>query len=269
MSLQILTQSFPWYRYSKKVMSKIDNPRSFGTFDKDESEARCMFLAKASEGSVVSGNIIEFYWLVDKDDGMIVDSRYQVFGQSALIGAAEAACELLIGKNYDQASRISVELIDRQVRDRPDDAAFPRETYPHLNLVLGAIEKAAEQCTFIPIAMNYSAPPVPFGMEKGAGDSSGYPGWVDLPFKKKLAVIEEVLDSDVRPYIALDAGGVNVVDLVDPREVIISYTGSCTSCYSSVGTTLTYIQQTLRNKVDSAIVVTPDLEGQFLPFQDR
>jgi NifU-like protein len=259
MGLQQLKQSFPWSRYSKKAISKIDNPQSFGIFNKEESEARCMFLARGSEGTVAAGNIVELYWLVDKDDGIIVDARYQVFGQTALIAAAEAACELLVGKNYDQASRISADLIDRQVRDRPDESAFPRETFPHMNLVLGAIEQAAAQCTFIPIATSYTAPPVP----KDMGASTGYPGWIDLPREKKISIIEDVLDSDVRPYIALDAGGVNVLNLVDDREVVISYSGSCTSCYSSVGTTLSYIQQTLRNKVDSGIVVTPDLEGHF------
>lgn len=257
MGLQQLTQLFPWYRYSKKMSAKIEHPHSMGIFEKEESEARCMFLAQASEGSVAAGNLVSLYWLVDKDDGVIVDARYQVFGQSALIAAAESACELLIGKNYDQASRISADLIDRQVRDRSDEPAFPRETFPHLNLVLGAIELAAAQCTGIPIAASYVAPPVP----KEMGAAEGYPGWLDLPLKKKIAVIEEVLDRDVRPYIALDAGGVHVLNLLEEREVIISYSGSCTSCYSSIGTTLSYIQQTLRNKIHPTLVVTPDLEG--------
>src|SRR5262249_8569187 len=139
MSMLLLTQSFPWYRYSKKLANKIDQPRNVGLFTKEESEARGMFLADATEGSLVEGNCIRLYWLVDNDDGVIVDARFQAFGQTALIGAAEAACELLIGKNYDQAKRINADLIDRQVRDKSDEPAFPREAYPHLNLVLSAI----------------------------------------------------------------------------------------------------------------------------------
>jgi len=258
MGLQQLKQLFPWYRYSKKLASKIDNPRSCGIFNQEESEARGMFLAQASEGSVETGNIVTLYWLVDKDDGIIVDARFQVFGQSALIGAAESACELLIGKNYEQARRVSSELIDRQARDKSEIPAFPRETFPHLNLVLGAIELAADQCTAIPVAMTYMAPLVPMGGDDGI--TGGHPGWMDMPIKEKISVIEEVLDRDVRPYIALDAGGVHVLNLLDDKEVIISYSGSCTSCYSSVGTTLSYIQQTLRNKVHPAIVVIPDIE---------
>lgn len=258
MPLSTLTLSFPWYRYSKKMTNKIDHPRCVGSFSLEESEARDVRLAEGTEGSIAEGNYIHFYWLVDKDDGVIIDARFKMFGQSALIAAAEAAAELLIGKNYDQARRLTADLIDRQLRDKSDLPAFPREAFPHLNLVLGAIEAAADKCTDLPLATNYAAPPVPMGIDNES--TGGYPGWIDLPLKKKIEVIEEVLDRDVRPYIALDAGGVHVVNLIEDKEVIISYSGSCTSCYSSIGSTLSYIQQTLRNKVHAQLTVTPDIE---------
>jgi NifU-like protein len=259
MSLTALITSFPWNRYSKKLLAKIEKPRCVGVFNLAESEARDMRLAKATVGSMTEGNCLSIYWLVDKDDGIIVDAKFQVFGQSALIGAAEIASELVIGKNYDQAMRIGTTLIDQQVRDRPDTAAFPRETTPHLNLVIEAIEQAAAQCSDLPLASSYVAPPVP--TEMGEILEGGYPGWLELPLPKKLAVIEEVLNQDLRPYIALDAGGVEVVSLVNDQELIIAYQGSCTSCYSSVGTTLSYIQQVLRAKVHPGLKVVPDMSN--------
>jgi NifU-like protein len=258
MSLEALTTPFPWIRYSKKLMAKIENPRCVGTFEKEESEQRGMRLAIGKEGTREEGNEIHLYWLVDKDDGIIVDVKFLVFGQSALIGAAEAACELLIGKNYEQAKRVSADLLDAHLRDRSEDAAFPRETYPHLNLVLGAIEEAAEQCMDIPFADTYVASPVPTHI--GEVVEGGYPGWMELSLKKKIAVIEEVLNKDVRPYIALDAGGIEVLNLLNDKEVIIAYQGSCTSCYSAIGTTLSYIQQVLRGKVHPQITVVPDMD---------
>lgn len=261
MGLSALITSFPWNRYSKKLASKIENPRCVGNFTPEEAEARDMRLADALEGGLEDGNAVRLYWLVDKDDGIIVDAKFQVFGQSALIGAAEAACELLVGKNYDQAKRISADLIDKQLRDRSDTPAFPKETYPHINLVLGAIDAAAEQCMDIPFADTYVAPPVPADI--GEVIPGGYPGWMELPLKKKIAVIEQVLDQDIRPYIALDAGGVSVLNLINDTELVITYQGACTSCYSSVGTTLSYIQQVLRAKVHPHIKVVPDLSTPF------
>lgn len=261
MGLSSLITPFPWSRYSKKLAAKIENPRCVGSFSKQEAEARDMRAVTSSEGTIEDGNKISLHWLVDKDDGIIVDAKFQVFGQSALIGAAEVTCELLVGKNYDQAKRISADLIDKHVRDRSDTPAFPKETYPLLNLILEAIDLASEQCTDIPFADTYVAAPVP--KEIGEAIPGGYPGWKELTLKKKLAVIEQVLDQDVRPYIALDAGGVTVLNLIDDREVIIAYQGSCTSCYSSVGTTLSYIQQVVKAKVHPDLVVVPDLSNPF------
>ncbi|MEI8366066.1 MAG: iron-sulfur cluster assembly scaffold protein [Parachlamydiaceae bacterium] len=257
MGIATLVASFPWMRYSKKLTAKIENPRSVGWFTSEEAEARLMRLAQGKGGSVAAGNAVIIYWLVDKDDGIIVDAKFQVYGQSVLIGAAEATCELLIGKNYDQARRVTADLIDKQMRDRSDVPAFPKETYPHLNLVLEAIDEAAEQCTDIPFADTYIAPPVP--ADFGQVVPGGYPGWMELPLKKKIAVIEQVMDQDLRPYIALDGGGVTVLNLLNDKELVISYQGSCTSCYSSIGTTLSYIQQVIRAKVHPNIVVVPDI----------
>lgn len=261
MGIASLVAPFPWAQYSKKLASKIENPRNAGWFTRDEAEARTMRLAEGKIGSMVEGNAVMLYWLVDKDDGIIVDAKFQVFGQSVLIGAADAVCDLLVGKNYDQAKRVSADLIDKSVRDRSDVSAFPKETYPHLNLLLDAIDLCAEQCTDIPFAETYVAAPVP----KDIGEvlPGGYPGWGELTLKQKLAVIEQVLDQDIRPYIALDAGGVSVLNLINDKELVISYQGSCTSCYSSIGTTLSYIQHVIRAKVHPDITVVPDMTSPF------
>jgi NifU-like protein len=259
MSLNKLVQPFPWSRYSKKLIAKIERPRCAGFFTKEQSEERGMRLAIGTEGTVEEGNQVTFYWLVDLDDGIIVDSRFQVYGQSALIGAAEVTCELLIGKNYDQGRRIGAELIDKQVRDRPDEPSFPKETSPHLNLILGAIDQAGEQCLDIPLSLSYTHVPAP--REMGDTTVESYPNWELLTHQQKLGVIEQVVARDVRPYIELDAGGIIIKDLLNDKEVIIAYQGSCTSCFSATGTTLSYIQQVLRTKLHASLLVIPDLSN--------
>lgn len=256
MSLKGLIQTFPWFRYSRKLKSKILKPRNVGFFTAEDAKNRGMRLAVGVEGSIKDGNAVSLYWLVDPDDGVIVDSKFQVFGQSALIGAAEAACEVLVGKNYEQARRLSAEILDREMRDQSDQPAFPWETSPHLNLVIGAIEEAAEQCTDISVPQTYEAPPAP---KPGEVLEGGYPGFDELPDDQKKRVIEDVLDHEIRPYIALDGGGVDVVKFEGGRKVFIAYQGNCTSCMSSVGATLSYIQQTLRNLVHPEIIVIPEL----------
>jgi NifU-like protein len=252
---QRFLSSFPWTRYSKKLASKIENPRSAGFFSKEEAASKNMRLAIGKEGTKSDGNVIALYLLVDESDGVIADARFQVFGDSALIGAAEAACELLLRKNVDQARRISAELIDKHLRDKSDRQAFPDESGGYINLVLAAIEEAVLQCLDIPLPETYVAPPMDFSqLSEGV-----YPDWETLSTKQKIAVIEQVIAEDIQPYIALDAGGVRILNLVNDKELIIAYEGSCTSCYSATGATLDAIQQILRAKVHPEIIVTPDL----------
>lgn len=253
-----LTLPFTWSLYSKKLVQKIENPKAIGILTKEEADERDLRFVTGEEGSIENGGLVRFYWFVDKEDGNLVDVKFQAYGNSALLGAAEEACSLLIGKNYDQAKRMTADLIDKELRDKDSIAAFPKEAFPYLNLVLGAIDNASALCNDLPLPDLYISTPAP--RDIGEVLEGGIPGFKEFALKKKLAAIEEVLDREVRPYIALDAGGVEVIGLVNDREIIIAYQGSCTSCYSSIGTTLSFIQQMLKAKVHPDLIVTPNID---------
>lgn len=250
--------SYPWTRYSKKLSQRIERPMHVGSYTEDAAKERGMRLAHGIAGEISEGNCVNLYLLVDEFDGVIADAKFHVYGQSALIGAADAVCELLIRKNYDQARRISTDLIDNQLRDRKEIASFPEETYAHINLVLSAVDEAADQCMDIPLADSYVAPPMT-DSDIYSGEARVYPGWDTLNPKQQISVIEEVIASDIRPYIELDAGGIEVLSFLHNRDLTIAYKGSCTSCHSATGATLSAIQEILRMKVHPDIVVIPDM----------
>lgn len=256
MSKAKLIKPFPWSEYSKKLISKIEQPRCAGIFTQQDASARQMRLVMGMEGQIEEGNQVCFYWLVDPSDGMVVDAKFQLFGQSALIGAAEAACELVIHKYYDQVKRIGADLIDKHLRDRSDLPAFPKETSAHLNLVIDAMERALVQCQDIPLPASYVSP-----VPEELGEGTIYPGWEELEIPQKLSVIEQVVKQEILPYIELDGGGVEVINLIEGKEVVISYQGNCTSCISSTGATLYSIQQILRSKVHPDLTVVPDFNS--------
>ncbi len=243
-----------WDRFSKKMNEKIKAPRSVGMFTSEDAEARGMRCIQGRAGFAAEGNALAFYWLIDKEDGVIVDAKFQAFGQAALIAAAEGACELVVGKNYDQAKRIGADLIDKKLRDKADVPAFPEETILHLNLALEAIDDAVDRCDGIPLGSAYVSP-----VPRTEGDG-GYPGWSALSHAQKLAIIEQVLDEDVRPYVELDEGGIEVQELINDKEIIIAYQGSCTSCFSSIGATLSTIQQIVQTKIHPDLVVVPNMD---------
>jgi Fe-S cluster biogenesis protein NfuA len=66
--------------------------------------------------------------------------------------------------------------------------------------------------------------------------------------------INQVLDEKVRPGLAGDGGGLEIIGLNDKR-LLISYQGACGSCPSSIGGTLMAIEHMLREDVDPEIEV--------------
>jgi NifU-like protein len=246
---------FSWYLFSKKVIERILFPKNIGFFSQEDADAKSMRLVRVQEGGIRLGNEVHLYWLIDMEDGIVADAKFQVFGPPALIAAADAACDLVIRKNYEQARRISADLIDRHLRSSSGKSSFPKEVAQQLNLVLFAIEEAANACMDIPIDEVYVAPPI----DQKEEEVKAYPGWESLPRKEQIDVIEEVIQAEIRPYIELDAGGVKIVELKENGELVIAYEGACTSCYSATGATLSAIQNILQKRVHPSICVVPDL----------
>lgn len=245
----IIGKTIPiWDRCSKKLREKVERPRFAGYFTAKQAEERQMRLVTGREGMLC------FYWLVDESDGIISDAAFQAFGPPALIAVGEIVSELCLRKNYDQASRLSADLIDQHVRDRKEDPAFPKETFSFLNQAISAIDRAVHQCLDIPFAASYDVTPI----EQDFGEvPGGIPGWEAFPTEQKRKIIEEVMDKEIRPYVELDAGGVKIVGFEKETEITIAYEGSCTSCHSSTGSTLTAIQKILKARVHPSLNVIP------------
>jgi cysteine desulfurase len=235
--------------FSKKLREKIDRPKFSGSFSEEEAKQKGMRLVKGDAKG------ISFFFLVDETDGIIADAKFVAFGPIALIGAGEVGCELVIRKNHQQASRISSDLIDQHVRDKKDIPAFPLQAGALLNQTLSAIDAAMLSCADIPCkAEDFDTTPI----EWDPGEHpNGIPGWDTFSITKKIQLIEEVIDKEIRPYVELDAGGVTINQLTENNELLISYHGSCTTCHSSTGSTLTAIQQILRTRIHPKLTVIP------------
>tara|TARA_B110000438_G_scaffold290390_1_gene326040 strand:- start:353 stop:946 length:594 start_codon:yes stop_codon:yes gene_type:complete len=82
-------------------------------------------------------------------------------------------------------------------------------------------------------------------------DMEKYP---QLSDDEKVIIVEAVLDSSVRPALANDGGGLEVIE-VDGHIVRIRYQGACGGCPSSTGGTLRIIENHLRSQLDPEIKV--------------
>lgn len=243
----------PWTDYSNLLKERILNPRNVGVF-KENTGALQEMRVVTGKGER-DGNLVIFSIVVDETDGIIADAKFTSFGETSVIGAADAACEVLLRKNYDQARRLTADLIDRKLRDFTNIPAFPKSADADINLILSAIEEAAEKCMDIPLKDPSETPPVP---EENTSEG-GHPNWHLFSRDEKLDHIKEVIRDEIQPYIELDAGGIEVSAFNDEREVIIAYQGACTTCPSSTGATLDAIQQILRSRLSPSLEVKPDL----------
>jgi Fe-S cluster biogenesis protein NfuA len=78
--------------------------------------------------------------------------------------------------------------------------------------------------------------------------------YAQLSDDEKVIIVEAVLDSSVRPALANDGGGLEVIE-VDGHIVRIRYQGACGGCPSSTGGTLRVIENHLRSQLDPEIKV--------------
>jgi len=194
--------------------------------------------------------------LVDEEDGSIADAAYQAMGPPTLIALGEALSELLIRRTHREAQLMRASQVEEHLFGEGAEAEGVAKQWS--NLWLEALEECCSQVADI------SCPePVletPFSAE-GLIPGEPYPGWDEMDLSARTAIIEQCLDAEVRPYIALDAGGIEVLSLHE-LTLKIRYSGTCTSCPSSIGSTLRAIQQTLQARIHPEIVVEPELSLQ-------
>lgn len=82
-------------------------------------------------------------------------------------------------------------------------------------------------------------------------DMEKYP---QLSDDEKVIIVEAVLDESIRPALANDGGGLEVIE-VEGKIVRIRYQGACGGCPSSTGGTLRVIENHLRSQLDPEIKV--------------
>lgn len=79
-------------------------------------------------------------------------------------------------------------------------------------------------------------------------------GKQNVPEGELLKQINEILNQRVRPYLAGDGGGLEVLG-VEGNRVMIRYQGACGSCPSSISGTLAAIEGLLRRDINASIEV--------------
>ena len=86
----------------------------------------------------------------------------------------------------------------------------------------------------------------------GTIDREAFP---HLPNNEKESIIESLMDEIIRPALANDGGGLEVIKVED-NNVVIKYQGACGTCPSSTGGTLAAITRALKGYCDPNLEVS-------------
>jgi len=76
----------------------------------------------------------------------------------------------------------------------------------------------------------------------------------ELDLTEKLESLQDVLAKKIQPMLAMDGGGMEVIDIKEAQngdlQLFIRYQGACATC-SSGNATLFAIEETLRKELDT------------------
>ena len=95
----------------------------------------------------------------------------------------------------------------------------------------------------------------------GAAAAAGLTGdFEKMTLVQKIKAIDAVVDENVRQFLIMDGGNMEVIDVKDTDEhidIYIRYLGACSSCSSSTTGTLFAIEAALKEKLSDKIRVLP------------
>ncbi|MBX6680118.1 iron-sulfur cluster assembly scaffold protein [Chlamydia gallinacea] len=250
-----------WAHVSPKVIKTFYKFYCSGTFSSEDAEIKNTQLIIGHQGHRLMGNLVIFYWLVDKTNGKIVDAKFQYFGHPFLLVLAETTCNLVTGKTYAQAYDLSVNAIDKELRIHPDIPALPEHYTPLYHCIIDALDSAAQQC--IDTAIEDGSPPLNDALRShNFEDAHPYTqeAWEALSLEAKLQALRSLTEEKISPYIALDSGSVTIEHL-EGNIVTIAYAGNCSGCFSAIGSTLNSIGELLRAYVYSELQIKVNEES--------
>ncbi len=237
-------------QFSPAVQSRLNRLMYVGSLTEANAQARGGRLIATAHGAEGAADHLKLHLVVDPTN-TVRDARFTSNAQGELLAAYDAMCELAIGKPLVEAATISPKVVEAHLR-LGGEAGSGVPAFP---LTLDAdqpfyvLRKAAERLH-------------PPGAQAPAQAAKPFD---DCGLFEKVRRIEQVLDDHVRPALASDGGGLDLVDL-QGRELAVQYHGACGSCSSSIGGTLQFIQDSLNNHLATTLVVKVSGMDEEAPF---
>jgi NifU-like protein len=272
------------WEYTDKVKETFLKPKNVGEIPDAD--------AVGEVGSIICGDALKLFLKIDKETGRIVDAKFQTFGCASAIASSSALTELVKGKTPDEALEISNQDIADFLGGLPEQkmhcsvmgrealeaaiANFRGEEIPQKEEgtpVCKCFDVSAEKIRKVAVENHLTTVEEVTNFTKAGGGCGECVPQIELilrdlwslkppetpPKPKKLtnlhkiALIQEIIESEIRPGLQADNGDVELID-IDGSKVTLALRGMCTGCMMS-DITIKGIQAKLREMVSDDIVV--------------
>jgi len=268
--------------YTDKVKEHFLNPRNVGEIEDADGVAEV--------GSIACGDALKFTFKLD-ENGRIKDAKFKTFGCASAIASASAMTEMIKGMTVEEASKVTNQDIANYLGGLPQEkmhcsvlgrealeraityykgAPIKAEEEKIVCECFGVTEKEIERAirenrlTSVEEVTNYT--------KAGGGCGNCHPLIQEIidrvvsqigetPFERpklsnirKIKMIEETLEREIRPALKHDGGDIELVDVVGNR-VLVATRGACASCQASNQTLKNFVEVKLRELVLPELVV--------------
>ena len=272
------------WEYSEKLKELFRHPKNVGEIENPD--------AVGEVGSMICGDALKLTLKIDKKTNRIIDAKFQTFGCASAIASSSALTEMIKGKTLDEALETTnkdlADYLGGLPKEKMHCSVMGREAleaaianYRGERKPLEEKERLVCQCfevtedkirrvaienhlTTVEEITNYT--------KAGGGCGSCIPQieeilkdiWAikvpEVPKIKKrltnlqkIALIQDVIEKEIRPRLQADGGDLELVD-IDRNKVIIALRAMCVECPMG-GVTVNNIQEKLRELVSEDIVV--------------
>ncbi|MBI5099638.1 MAG: Fe-S cluster assembly protein NifU [Nitrospirae bacterium] len=273
------------WEYTDKVKETFLHPKNVGEIENPD--------AVGEVGSIVCGDALKLYLKIDKDTNRIIDAKFQTFGCASAIASSSALTELIKGKTPDEALKVTNNDIAKFLGGLPREkmhcsvmgyealeaaiANYRGEKPPEVEageIVCQCFGVTDQKIKRVVKENNlHTIEDVTNFTKAGGGCGSCVPDiekilnevWAGkvlaeavAPKKKltniqKIAMIQEIIEREIRPLLQADGGDVELAD-VEGNKVIVSLRGMCTGCLMA-DVTIKNIEKKLKELVSEELIV--------------
>ncbi len=245
-------------KYSSKFEQANSSPTHRGAYYQDDAAERSRVLVEAKYKDT------KLFWLVDPAEDRITHAKFFAYGGRVSVAIGQTLSAMVKGLTVDEACSLLGEDVERELRDQPEEPAVPEDKLAAFDAVAELLAAARENYPEAKAVMLAAASIEKTAPATGEGDEGEEltiteQAWLSLGKDDQIALIDIVLDEQVRPALMADGGNVKVLDVTDGERVLIQYQGACGSCGASVGGTLSFIERALRKGVYNELIVIPNM----------